>query len=61
MSHIPIASMTVIGAFASRFSRRIVVYVTRSLDGAILAPGERAVTVRSTCSKCFGTRFRSYA
>jgi DDE superfamily endonuclease len=38
------AIMTVIGAFASLFSRRVFAHAKRLLIGAILAPGKRTVT-----------------
>jgi hypothetical protein len=38
------AMMTVIGAFAPRFSRRILMHVKLLLVGAMLAPGQRTVT-----------------
>jgi DDE superfamily endonuclease len=44
MPDLPTAVMTVIGAFAPLFSRRIFAYVKLLLVGAILAPGQRTVT-----------------
>jgi DDE superfamily endonuclease len=44
MPDVPMAIMTVLGSFASLFSRRVLAYVNRLLVGAILAPGERTVS-----------------
>jgi DDE superfamily endonuclease len=44
MPDVPMAIMTVLGTFASLFSRRVLAYVNRLLVGAILAPGKRTVT-----------------
>ena len=44
MAEIPMALMTVIGAFAPLFSKRIFMHVKLLLAGAILAPGKRTVT-----------------
>jgi DDE superfamily endonuclease len=44
MPDIPMAIMTVIGAFASLFSRRVFAHAKLLLVGAILAPGQRTVT-----------------
>jgi hypothetical protein len=44
MPDVPTAIMTVLGTFASLFSRRVLAYVNWLLVGAILAPGKRTVT-----------------
>jgi DDE superfamily endonuclease len=44
MPDIPMAIMTVLGAFASLFSRRVFAQAKLLLVGAILAPGHRTVT-----------------
>jgi hypothetical protein len=44
MPDIPMAIMTVMGAFASLFSRRVFAHAKLLLVGAILAPGTRPVT-----------------
>ena len=44
MPDVPMAIMTVLGTFASLFSRRVLAYVNLLLVGAILAPGKRTVT-----------------
>jgi hypothetical protein len=61
MADIPMALMTVIGAFAPLFSKRIFMHVKLLLAGAILAPGKRTVTaVLHVMGKGAEAHFQNY-
>jgi hypothetical protein len=61
MPDLPMAMITVIGAFAPLFSRRIFAYVKLLLVGAILAPGQRTVTaVLRVMGKSAEAHFQNY-
>jgi hypothetical protein len=61
MADIPMALMTVIGALAPLFSKRIFVDVKLWLAGAILAPGKRPVTaVLHVMGKGAEAHFQNY-
>lgn len=61
MPDVPMAIMTVIGAFAPLFSRRVFAYVKLLLVGAILAPGTRTVTaVLRVLGKSADAHFQNY-
>jgi hypothetical protein len=61
MPDLPMAMMTVIGAFAPLFSRRIFAYVMLLLVGAILAQSQRTVTaVLRVMGKSAEAHFQNY-
>jgi hypothetical protein len=61
MSDLPMAIITVSGAFAPLFSRRLFMYGKRLLVGAILAPGNRTVTaVLRVMGKGAEAHFQNY-
>jgi hypothetical protein len=61
MPDVPMALMTVIGAFAPLFSRRVFASVKLWLVGAMLAPGQRTVTaVLRVLGKSTDAHFQNY-